>query len=111
MTFDNWIVLGAARRQAATPANEAARASILEDGMTEKRMAEWFFMRPGFDTFLLEPEKHARYVFGDRDREQRDHLLESLEEAAYSHDGYKAAVFGDYGRGKTHQCHNLIHEI
>ena len=79
--------------------------------MTEKRMADWFFMRPGFDTFLLEPERHARYVFGQRDREQRDHLLESLEEAGYSHDGYKAAVFGDYGRGKTHQCHNLIYEI
>jgi hypothetical protein len=77
----------------------------------EKRMADWFFMRPGFETFLLEPERHARYVFGDRDREQRDHLLESLEEAGYSNDGYKAAVFGDYGRGKTHQCHNLIHEI
>jgi hypothetical protein len=74
-------------------------------------MADWFFMRPGFETFLLEPEKHARYVFGDRDREQRNHLLDSLEEAGYSHDGYKAAVFGDYGRGKTHQCHNLVHEI
>ncbi len=79
--------------------------------MTDKRMADWFFMRPGFDTFLLEPERHARYVFGSGDREQRDHLLESLEEAGYSHDGYKAAVIGDYGRGKTHQCHNLIHEI
>jgi hypothetical protein len=79
--------------------------------MTNNMMADWFFMRPGFDTFLLEPERHSRYVFGDRDRQQRDHLLESLEEAGYSHDGYKAAVFGDYGRGKTHQCHNLIHEI
>lgn len=79
--------------------------------MTDKRMADWFFMRPGFETFLLEPEKHARYVFGDRDREQRNHLLDSLEEAGYSHDGYKAAVFGDYGRGKTHQCHNLVYEI
>ena len=77
----------------------------------QKRMANWFFMRPGFDTFLLQPEKHARYLFGQRDRRQRNHLLESLEEAGYSHDGYKAAVYGDYGRGKTHQCHNLIHEI
>jgi len=77
----------------------------------QKKMADWFFMRPGFDTFLLQPDKHARYLFGERDRRQRDRLLESLEEAGYSHDGYKAAVYGDYGRGKTHQCHNLVFEI
>jgi len=77
----------------------------------QKKMADWFFMRPGLDTFLLQPDKHARYLFGARDQRQRDHLLESLEEAAYSQDGYKATVYGDYGRGKTHQCHNLVSEI
>jgi hypothetical protein len=79
--------------------------------MTDRNMAGWFYMRSGFETFLLQPERHARYVFGERDRRQRDRLLESLEEASYSRDGYKAAIYGDYGRGKTHQCHNLIFEI
>jgi Cdc6-like AAA superfamily ATPase len=79
--------------------------------MDKKTMTDWFFMRSGFDTFLLEPTRHARYLFGKDDRRQRDHLVESLEEAGYSHDGYKAAVYGDYGRGKTHQCLNLVRKI
>lgn len=78
--------------------------------MTNK-MAKWFFMRPGFETFRLDPQRHNRYVFGQYDRAVRDNLLQSLEESAYSNDGYKAAVYGDYGRGKTHQCHNIIHEV
>lgn len=77
----------------------------------QKKMADWFFMRPGFDTFLLQPEKHARYLFGKKDREKRDLLLEGLVEASYSTEGFKAAVYGDFGRGKTHQSHNLIIEI
>jgi Cdc6-like AAA superfamily ATPase len=77
----------------------------------EKTMDSWFFMRPGFSTFRLEPDKHRQLLFGERDRRQRDTLLGALEEACYSKDGHKAAVFGDYGRGKTHQCHNIIFEI
>ena len=77
----------------------------------QKKMEEWFFMRPGFDTFALHPERHARYLFGRRDRVTRDHLLQGLEEASYSAEGFKAAVYGDYGRGKTHQSHNLIFEV
>jgi hypothetical protein len=76
-----------------------------------KSMDTWFFMRPGFNTFKLEPQRHKRFLFGKRDRRQRDLLLGTLEEAGYSQDGHKAAVFGDYGRGKTHQCHNIISEI
>src|SRR5262245_38223792 len=76
-----------------------------------KTMDSWFFMRPGFTTFRLEPEKHSRFLFGDRDRKQRDYILGELEGAGYSGDGHKAVIYGDYGRGKTHQSHNLIFEI
>jgi type II secretory pathway predicted ATPase ExeA len=77
----------------------------------DKTMETWFFMRPGFSTFRLEPDKHRQYLFGQRDRRQRDVLLGAIEEACYSREGHKAAVFGDYGRGKTHQCHNIIYEV
>jgi hypothetical protein len=50
-------------------------------------------------------------LFGKRDRIQRDHLLDHLEEASYSLEGYKSVVLGDYGRGKTHQSRNLEYEI
>lgn len=76
-----------------------------------KAMDTWFFMRPGFTKFRMEPEKDPQYLFGSRDRKQRDLLLGSLEEASYSRDGHKAAVYGDYGRGKTHQCHNIIYQL
>lgn len=76
-----------------------------------KTMQDWFFMRPGFETFRFQPERHSKYMFGDDDRAQRDRLIEALEEAAYSRDGHKAAVYGDYGRGKTHLCHNVMFEI
>ena len=77
----------------------------------EKTMETWFFMRPGFSTFRLEPDKHRQYLFGQRDRRQRDVLLGPIEEACYSREGHKAAIYGDYGRGKTHQCHNIIYEV
>jgi hypothetical protein len=77
----------------------------------DKRIQHWFFMRDGFDTFRLDPERHSRYVFGERDQLQRDRLLEALEENAYSRDGHKAVIYGDYGRGKTHMCRNLVFEI
>jgi hypothetical protein len=76
-----------------------------------KTMDQWFFMRSGFTTFNLEPKTHSQYLFGERDRRQRDLLLGTLEEAGYSRDGHKAAIFGDYGRGKTHQCFNIMFEI
>ena len=76
-----------------------------------KTMDSWFFMRPGFSTFRLEPEKHRQFLFGTRERQKRDLLLGEIEGASYSNDGHKAVVFGDYGRGKTHMCHNLAFEI
>ena len=79
--------------------------------MDTKTLDQWFFMRPGFATFRLEPDKHGQFLFGERDRRQRDLLLGSLEEACYSKEGHKAAVYGDFGRGKTHQCYNIIFEI
>ena len=77
----------------------------------EKTLASWFFMRPGFSTFRLEPEKHRQFLFGTTERKQRDYLLGEIEGSSYGGDGFKAVIFGDYGRGKTHLCHNLEFEI
>jgi hypothetical protein len=77
----------------------------------EKKLSSWFFMRPGFTTFRLDPQSDSRFLFGAKDRGDRDRVLNLLQEAAYSNDGCKAAIYGDFGRGKTHQCHNLIWEI
>src|SRR4051794_13373440 len=76
-----------------------------------KKMETWFFMRPGFSTFRLEPDKHRQFLFGTRERQKRDLLLGEIEGASYSQDGHKAVIFGDYGRGKTHMCHNIVFEI
>lgn len=76
-----------------------------------KTMTDFFFMRDGFQTFRLEPERHNFLLFGTRDRSQRNHLLDHLEEASYSLEGYKSVVLGDFGRGKTHQSKNLEYEI
>lgn len=76
-----------------------------------KTMSSWFFMRPGFSTFRVEPEKHPQFLFGSRERRQRDYLLGEIEGAGYGKDGYKAVIYGDYGRGKTHMCHNLEYEM
>jgi hypothetical protein len=77
----------------------------------KKTMDSWFFMRHGFDTFQLEPERHRQYLFGHRERKQRDLLMNDIENAVYAMDGHKAVVFGDYGRGKTHMCHNLAYVL
>lgn len=76
-----------------------------------KKITDYFFMRNGFETFRLEPDKHSFLLFGKRDRTQRDHLLDHLLEASYSLEGYKSVVLGDYGRGKTHQSKNIEYEI
>ncbi|HEX8441422.1 hypothetical protein [Archangium sp.] len=76
-----------------------------------KQMDKWFFMRPGFTRFRLEPDTDPEYLFGASDRRRRDNLLGAIEEACYSKDGHKAAIYGDYGLGKTHQCKNIIYEI
>jgi hypothetical protein len=72
---------------------------------------EYFHLRDDFQTFKLEPDIHSFLLFGKSDRAQRDYLLNNLEEASYSLEGYKGVVLGDYGRGKTHQSKNLIQEI
>lgn len=76
-----------------------------------KTMSSWFFMRPGFTTFRYEAEQLPEFLFGRRERQKRDMLLEEIEGASYSRDGHKAVIFGDYGRGKTRMCHNLAFEI
>lgn len=73
----------------------------------QKILQDWFYMRKGFDTFRFLPDKHPKYMFGARERRQRDFLMGAIEETSYSADGQKSVVFGDYGRGKTHLCHNL----
>ncbi|WP_316395209.1 hypothetical protein [Bradyrhizobium sp. 33ap4] len=77
----------------------------------EKSLASWFFLRPTITTFQLEPEQHPEFIFGTRERAQRDHLLGEIEGASYGDAGFKAVVFGDYGRGKTRMCQNLRFEI
>ena len=77
----------------------------------KKSMDTWFFMRAGFDTFQMLPDQHRQFLFGGRERDKRDLLLKDIEDAVYSMDGHKAVVFGDYGRGKTHMCFNLVYEI
>ena len=74
-------------------------------------MRDWFFLRPGFENFVLDPREHRRVLVGDFDRNRRDELLIMLEGAARAHHGQNAVIFGDYGRGKTHLCHNLLYEI
>lgn len=72
-----------------------------------KTMESWFFMRPGFNTFMLDPEKHRHVLLSHKDRDDRDRLLREIEGATYSDDGFKAVIYGDYGRGKTHLAQNL----
>lgn len=76
--------------------------------MSTKSMESWYFMRPGFGTFMLEPERHRHVLLGESDREFRDHLLREIEGATFSNDGFKAVIYGDYGRGKTHLVQNLV---
>jgi hypothetical protein len=72
---------------------------------------DWFFMRDGFDSFRLTPDRHRELLFGKFDRDQRDHLLNRIEEACYSLEGHKSVIYQDFGRGKTHQCKNVMWEI
>jgi hypothetical protein len=76
-----------------------------------KTMDTWYHMRKDFSTFRLEPEKHRHILLGRRERKQRDMLMNDIEGASYAMEGHKAVVFGDYGRGKTHMCHNLGFQI
>jgi len=72
-----------------------------------KTMDSWFFLRPGFASFKITPETHPGLLFGNREQKKRDYLIGEIEGACYGRAGYKAVVFGDYGRGKTHLSLNL----
>lgn len=72
-----------------------------------KTMDNWFFLRPGFATFKITPETQPGLLFGTREQKKRDYLIGEIEGACYGRAGYKAVVFGDYGRGKTHLSLNL----
>src|SRR5258708_36195685 len=76
----------------------------------EKSLASWFFLRPTITTFQLEPEQHPEFIFGTRERSQRDHLLGEIEGASFGDAAFKAVVFGDYGRGKARMSQNLRFE-
>lgn len=75
-----------------------------------KNMHDWYFMRDGFTSFRLSPERNRAYLFGKSDRNTRNALLDGIEEACYGMRGYKGVLYGDFGRGKTHQCQNLVYE-
>lgn len=79
--------------------------------MSGVSMADYFFMREGFDKFQLDPELNRQILIGTRDREKRDRILEALEDAAAGAEGHKSVVYGDFGRGKTHEALNIIWEI
>jgi hypothetical protein len=70
-------------------------------------MENWFFLRPGFPSFQIRPETNPGLLFGSREQRKRDYLIGEIEGACYGRAGYKAVVFGDYGRGKTHLSLNL----
>ena len=72
-----------------------------------KSMDNWFFLRPGFASFKITPETQPGLLFGNREQKKRDYLIGEIEGACYGRAGYKAVVFGDYGRGKTHLSLNL----
>ncbi|WP_432769016.1 MAG: hypothetical protein HEQ22_16955 [Sphingopyxis sp.] len=72
-----------------------------------KTMDSWFFLRPGFASFKITPETQPGLLFGSREQKKRDYLIGEIEGACYGRAGYKAVVFGDYGRGKTHLSLNL----
>lgn len=72
-----------------------------------KTMENWFFLRPGFVSFQIRPETQPGLLFGKREQKKRDYLIGEIEGACYGRAGYKAVVFGDYGRGKTHLSLNL----
>ena len=38
----------------------------------EKTLASWFFLRQTITTFQLEPEQHPEFIFGTRERAERD---------------------------------------
>jgi hypothetical protein len=79
--------------------------------MVPVSLSDALFLRPGFRDLRLEPETHSRFLFGERDRQLRNELLDGIEESHLGGEGQKAVRAGDYGRGKTHQSQNLIYEI
>lgn len=76
-----------------------------------KTLSENFFLRPGFEGFQLAPEDHAKLLIGEHDRRHRDKILEALEDDCSSGEGYKAVIYGDFGRGKTHEARNIQWEL
>lgn len=70
---------------------------------------DWFFLKPNFTSFKISPQKHPQYLFGSEDGALRDNLLTSLRESTYSQLGYRAIVFGQAGRGKTHLANHLLY--
>ncbi len=73
-----------------------------------KIMSQWFNLRPEFTSFVIDAEKHAKYLFGNEDRALRDELVLSLKECSYSQRGQHAIIYGNAGRGKTHLANHLV---
>ena len=43
-------------------------------------LSEYFFLRPSFEKFLLEPGPNKKILIGEHDRKYRDAVLNALEE-------------------------------
>lgn len=70
---------------------------------------DWFFLKPNFTSFKISPQKHPQYLFGQEDCALRDNLLTALRECTYAQAGYRAIIFGQAGRGKTHLANHLLY--
>lgn len=79
--------------------------------MVIKNMADHLFMRPGFTNLGLAPDTHKQLMFGAKDRQLRDDLLDCIEEGHIGGAGHKALRAGWYGRGKTQQAQNVVYEM
>jgi len=61
--------------------HQESRASpVARRTVMTKMMDSWYFMRQGFTRFRMEPDRDPQYLFGEKDRLQRNQLLASMEE-------------------------------
>jgi Cdc6-like AAA superfamily ATPase len=80
----------------------------MEKEKMPKIMSQWFSFRPEFTSFVIDAERHSKYLFGNEDRALRDELVLSLKECSYSQRGQHAIIYGNAGRGKTHLANHLV---
>jgi hypothetical protein len=72
---------------------------------------EYFGMKNGRKSFLIEPDKDPQVLFGADYREHFGDIYNKMEERSYASLGYKAVLWGDFGLGKTHFLKHLLFSI